>query len=207
MSGMRRVRRSRRNRSVRWIVVAVILCSGASCLAPALVASTDCSRWLAEYRQGILQRRAARRLRATKYRLVTLVHKPAPPHAHPLRHRMGPLESLRRFQIDCGDLAPPESPLEEAIVPPQPVPPAVTFVSLLEAPPDLPPPSQPALSVVPPLADVPAIPVETPPILAATIVPSATPEPGSWILVLTGAGAVAELVRRRRRQQMVKAVA
>ena len=199
MSAMRRVRRSRRNRSVRWIVAAVILCSGAGCVAPALVASTDCSRWLAEYKQGILQRKAARRLRVAKYQLTNLVHKPAPAHPRPLRHRMGPLESLRRFQIDCGDLAPPETPLQDAVIPPAPVEPHLTFVSLVETPPDLPPPSQPMLSTVPPLADVPPVPVQNTPFGVSGIVPAATPEPGSWLLVLTGAGAAAEVIRRRKR--------
>ena len=56
MPGTGRRHKTRRKNSVRWIVLAIVLCSGASCLAPVLYASTDCSRWLAEYKQGILQR-------------------------------------------------------------------------------------------------------------------------------------------------------
>lgn len=192
MPGTRRVHRSRRTKSMRWMVVAIILCSGMSCLAPVLYASTDCSRWLAEYKQGILQRRAAHRLRAAKYRLVTMVHKPAPVHPHPMQHRLSPLESLRRFQIDCGDLDQPPPPLSAAVVPPGPLEPKVVPLSFPEAPPELPPPGEPVLiAEVPPLINTPITGVENLP------TPGEIPEPGSFILVLTGAGAAAEMLRRQ----------
>src|SRR5579875_4110854 len=106
-----RIRRNRssRKKTVRWVAAAVVLCSTMSCVAPVLYAS-DCSRWVAEYKQGILQRRAARRLRAAKYRLTALVGPQHPVHHYPMRKPMGPLEALRRFQIDCGDLETPELP-------------------------------------------------------------------------------------------------
>lgn len=189
--GSRRSYRARKKKTVRWIVFAIILCSGMSCLAPVLYASTDCSRWLAEYKQGILQRRAARRLLAAKYRIVRLVHRPAPVHKHPMKHRMGPLESLRRFQVDCGDADAPIVPSETALIAPPPIEPKPAFVSFNEAPPELPPPGQPVVSEVPPLALVPLTPI-TPP-----SPPSEVPEPSTLLLVLTGAGSALLVTRRR----------
>ena len=191
MPGTRR-HRSRRKKSVRWVVLAIVLCSGMSCLAPVLYGSTDCSRWLAEYKQGILQRKATRRLRAAKYRLTTLVHPPAPVHHYPTRHRLSPLESLHRFQIDCGDLDDVPPPMNAAVIPPMPVEPALADVSYPEFPPELPPPSQPVLTPeVPTLINVPVTPVENLPS------PTVTPEPASLLYVLTGAAAAGEILRRR----------
>ncbi len=194
-------RSSRRNRSTRWIVASIVVCSGMSCIAPVMYASTDCSRWLAEYKQGIMQRRAARQLRAAKYRLTAMVHKPAPPHLLPARRRMGPLESLRRFQIDCGDLEAPDTPLNAAVLPPlPPVPldPRFDLVSFRGPVPELPPPSNAmvAMADVPPLADVPVVPV-----IGAPLTPLVTPEPESLLLVLSGAGTFGYLVRRRQTQE------
>ena len=194
MTGTRRRHRSRRTKSIRWMVLAIILCSGMSCLAPVLYASTDCSRWLAEYKQGVLQRRAARRLRAAKYRLTAMVHKPAPPHKYPMRHRLGPLESLHQFQIDCGDLEEPTPapPMRAALVPPVPLAPEVALLTVPELPPELPPPTTPDLTPdVPTLINVPVTPVET------VSAPGETPEPGSLLLVLTGVAAGAEVMRRK----------
>ena len=197
MTGTRRIHKSRRTKSARWIVLAIVLCSGMSCLAPVLYASTDCSRWLAEYKQGILQRRATRRLLAAKYRLTALVHKPAPVHHYPTRHRLSPLESLHRFQIDCGDLEEtPAPPMNAAVIPPLPVEPTLALVSFPEAPPELPPPSQPVLMAdVPPLINIPITPVTNLPS------PTVTPEPESFVLVLSGAVFAVELVRRRSKQK------
>lgn len=188
-------RRSSRKRTTRWIVAAVILCSAMSCVAPVLYAS-DCSRWVAEYKQGILQRRAARRLLAAKYRLTALVHPARPIHHHPSRRPMGPLEALRRFQIDCGDLGEgsPRLPLTPLVAPPL----AVAFP--LEPVPDLPLPTPAEVAenvpvAVPPLAEVPttSIPSEN--------VPSASPvpEPGSALLVLSGFIGFALVTRRQER--------
>ena len=194
-------RRSGRNKSARWIVASIVVCSGMSCIAPVLYASTDCSRWLAEYKQGVMQRKAARRLRAAKIRLITLVHKPAPPHVLPARHRMGPLESLRRFQIDCGELEEPDTPLNTAVLPPAgPLlpEPTLAMVNFGEPVPDLPPPTYPlvAEATVPPLIDVPVIPVIGAPL--PPVGPAVTPEPGTFLLVLTGAGAFVYFSRRRQ---------
>ncbi len=195
MGARQRTRRSGRNKSARWIAASIIVCSGMSCIAPVMYASTDCSRWLAEYKQGVMQRKAARRLRSAKFRLTALVHKPAPPHLLPARKRMNPLESLRRFQIDCGDLGEPDTPLNAAILPPLPLDPKFTMVSFGEPVPELPPPMDALVTVgtVPPLMDVPVLPV-----ISASLVPIITPEPGTFLLVLSGAGAFGYLARRRR---------
>ena len=207
MPGTRRSHRSRRKNSMRWMILAIILCSGMSCLAPVLYASTDCSRWLAEYKQGILQRRAARRLRAAKYRLTAIVHKPAPAHHYPTRRRMSPLESLRQFQIDCGDLENPGNPVANApVITPLPVQPQLAMVSFPELPPELPPPTAPEPGVapdVPPLINVPTTPVE----IGSVLPPGEVPEPGSFLLVLTGAAAAFELTRRKSRARLLTASA
>ena len=188
-------RRSRRKKSTRWIILAIVLCSSLSCVAPVLYASTDCSRWLAEYKQGILQRRATRRLRAAKYRLTVMLHKPAPPRKYPMRHKMGPLESLRRFQIDCGDLDETPTPItHEAVLPPLPLEPVFALIQFPEVPPELPAPGEPVLlAEVPPLVSLPTTPIDNLP------VSTVTPEPGSLMLVLSGAVAGLELRRRRNR--------
>lgn len=194
-----RRRKSTRKKTTRWVVAAIVLCSTMSCVAPVLYAS-DCSRWIAEYKQGLLQRRAARRLRAAKYRLTMLVQPKQPVHHHPARRPMGPLEALRRFQIDCGDFDTPTLAPKAPDVPVLPTPLMAEFPP--SAPPDLPVPAMtqvaeavPPQDIVPPLADVPTniTPVESVPI------PSPVPEPGSFLLVLTGVSAGILLLSRRER--------
>ena len=204
MPGARQSFRSRRKNTFRWIVFAIILCSAMSCVAPVLYATTDCSRWLAEYKQGILQRRAARRLRAARYRLTTMIRRPGPVHPHPMLRRMSPLESLRRFQIDCGEIVPPEVPPNPPVIawPVLPVEPTLAFVDFGEVPPQFPPPSTPEIVVppdVPPLINVPTTPVET--AVAVPPVTGITPEPSSLLLVLTGAAGLAEVTRRKNRRR------
>lgn len=143
-----------------------------------------------------MQRKAARRLRAAKYRLTVLVHKPGPPQGVPMRHRMSPLESLRRFQIDCGDLDQPETPLNAAVIPPfppAPLEPKFSMVRFGDSVPEFPPPGEVlvAENTVPPLVNQPVTPI------IATPVPIVTPEPVSFLLVLTGVGALFYTSRRK----------
>lgn len=193
--------RSSRKKTVRWVAAAVVLCSTMSCIAPVLYAS-DCSRWIAEYKQGILQRRAARRLRAAKFRLTALVGPQHPVHHYPMRHPMGPLEALRRFQIDCGDLETPELAPK---LPALPVLAAPLMVEFPEAPPpELPVPAvtEVAEATIPPLTTIPplaTVPITTTPVEFVNV-PGPVPEPASWMLVLTGAMLAFVGLRRSARQ-------
>lgn len=192
MSERRPKRRLRRKRTTRWLVAAVVLCSAMSCIAPVLYAS-DCSRWVAEYKQGILQRRAARRLAAAKFRLTALIRPTAPLHHPSHRRPMGPLEALHRFQIDCGDFATPELAPKLASLPVIAPPLAVEFPAI--APPDLPTPAFTQVAeAVPPLQNVPV--TSTP--LDSVPVVGAVPEPTSLLLVASGLAVGAAAVRRRR---------
>ena len=181
---------------MRSIVAAIVLCSAMSCVAPVLYAS-DCSRWVAEYKQGILQRRAARRLRAAKFRLTAMVRPPQPLVHHPMRRPMGPLEALRRFEIDCGDLESPDLPPQ---LPGMPVLPTPLNVEFPEAPPpDLPlPPTTEVAELTPPVPPLNEVPVTTTPVESVPV-PAPIPEPSSWALLLTGFGAALSLRKPKQK--------
>ena len=178
--------KSRRAKATRALIFLTLLISAASCLAPGLYASTDCDRWIKEYRQGILQARAARRLRIAKAHLLQVVHRPRPatPHKH-IHHQMGPLEALRRFQIDCGTLDEPLLPPVSVTVPTIPVetPPLENTTIAELTTPDLEP-------LTPNLV--------TPAVAVPVTAPAPVPEPGSMLLAATGIVLVGELARRRR---------
>lgn len=177
---------SRRAKATRALIFITLLISAASCLAPGLYASTDCDRWIKEYRQGILQARAARRLRIAKAHLLQVVHRPRPvtPHRH-IHHQMGPLEALRRFQIDCGTLDEPLLPPVAAVIPPIMVEtPPLENTTIAEL-------TTPELA---PLTPNLVAPIEAAPVAA----PLPVPEPGSLLLVATGALLVGGFVRSRR---------
>ena len=177
---------SRRAKATRALIFITLLISAASCLAPGLYASTDCDRWIKEYRQGILQRRAAWKLRQAKAHLLQVVHRPKPvtPHRH-VRHQMGPLEALRRFQIDCGTLDEPELPPVAVAFPFIPVEtPPLENTTIAEL-------TTPELTPLAPNLITPIVTVAVP-------TPAEVPEPSSILLALSGAVLAAELVRRRR---------
>lgn len=176
---------SRRAKATRALIFVVLLISGASCLAPGLYASTDCDRWIKEYRQGLLQARAARRLRMAKARLLVAVHRipSTTPHRH-IHHRMGPLEALRRFQVDCGALDEPEPTLMAVDMPFLPVE-------------TLPLEETTIAEIATPVLIQPAVPNVFAPIqTAAVVAPAPVPEPASLLLVLTGLGAAVLVYRR-----------
>lgn len=101
---------------------ALALTLGLSLTAAAPLASpqvrTDCTRWIAEYRAGVLQQKAHRALRRAR-RSLRHPHNAMTAH-HLRRHRMGPLEALRQFQIDCGEMT--DTPTTAGLLPPVDVP-------------------------------------------------------------------------------------
>lgn len=152
--------RSQRMKFIRWTICLVLLFSALSCLAPQIYASTDCDRWIAEYKQGLLQKRAVQRLASAKHRLQhRLVGFRVHPAVHPHLRRaayprpMGPLTRLRRFMIACGVLPPdkavpvdiatvsvpgdlppvPLTPLDETSLVFSPTPPPVSALALQPA--------------------------------------------------------------------------
>ena len=177
---------SRRAKATRALIFVTLMICAASCLAPGLYASTDCDRWIKEYHQGLLQARAARRLRLAKARLLVAVHRtpPVAPHRH-LHHQMGPLEALRRFQVDCGALDEPE--------------PALIALSFPFLPVEMPPLETTTIAeLTTPALVEPSVPnVLTPVENVAVVTPGEVPEPGSLLLVLTGSGVGVILYRRR----------
>lgn len=179
---------SRRAKATRALIFGTLLLCAASCLAPGLYASTDCDRWVKEYRQGLLQARAARRLRLAKTRFLVAVHRTpsSTPHRH-IRHRMGPLEALRRFQVDCGtldDLEPTPTPiaLNLPFLPIETIPLETTTIAEL---------------TTPALIETPVPNVFTPVDTFAAALPGEVPEPGTWLLVLTGAALSVQAYRRK----------
>lgn len=87
------------------------------------------------------------------------------------------------------------------MMPPVPLEPKIAFVDFGEVPPELPPPAlpevglQPEIPPLPPLIYVPTTPVT---VAVATPPPTITPEPGSFVLMMTGTGALIGFARRRR---------
>lgn len=178
---------TRRAKATRALIFAVLVISAATCVAPGLYAATDCDRWIKEYRQGLLQARAARRLRLAKTQLLVAVRRPRPAGAHhPLKHRMGPLESLRRFQVDCGELDTVE--------------PLPMLVELPFIPLEMPPLTTTTIAELTiPTFVTPEVPnVVSPPQEVALVTPATIPEPASLVLVVTGAAMAAGQWRRRR---------
>jgi hypothetical protein len=80
-------------------------------------ASTECERWVAEYRAALAHSNAVKRANAARHRVHRYIHrkiaaltkpKTAPkPRLLPARHRRPPMsreEALRKFELACGDL-------------------------------------------------------------------------------------------------------
>lgn len=173
----------------------MLLFSSFSCFAPQIYASADCDRWLAEYKQGLLQKRVERRIAAARHRLqlaaqhrlsnvVFHPHLPTHPHVHraSLPKNAGPLARLKRFALECGDLI-PSSPSKvdvatiptTGLLPPAPPEEVLTLLSL----------SQPPTTIIPPV-----VPGTQPPMLSTLPPPSAGtfPPPSVGIFPPTGPG-------------------
>lgn len=186
-------------------------------------ASTDCERWFIAYKQQLahaksLQRVEAARRRARMYakrKLAGYTKPKTPAHPRPHRKPMSREETLRHFNLACGVL-PEESadrPLiaEEKTEPFVPIVPEdflapdddgtqiASYVPPTYVPPNYGPPTEggPPL-YYPPFGGtgggpIPHTPNNPPP----NNPPPVVPEPGSLVLVLTGAIAAAGVVRRR----------
>lgn len=195
------------------------------------LASTDCEKWLAEYKQNLahkasVQRALDARRRARNYARKKVAHLIAParvPGPHPLkvsstRPHLTPAQMLKRFDLLCGDLpleatnqvldgrmAPDEFISETAFGGPvdtELVPPSDNLLASTDTPAYTPvglspggdtgfSPSFPVYGPVPTGGGFASPPAVIPPV-------SAVPEPGSIVLILTGAAGATGLIRRRR---------
>ena len=119
-------------RRVVIALIVVLVCVSAA-TGVRVHASTECERWVAEYRNALAHSPTVKRAKAASHRVRHYIHrkisaltKPKPvakPHAIPARHR-GPRmtreEMLRKFELACGDL--PEDSPEGGSLPPDPTP-------------------------------------------------------------------------------------
>lgn len=79
-------------------------------------ASTDCQRWLSDYKQALSQQASAQKLLAAKRRARAYAHRrlaqlttASPPESHPTRiastrPHLTPAQMVKRFDLLCGDL-------------------------------------------------------------------------------------------------------
>ena len=123
-------------RRVVIALVVVLVCASAA-TGVRVHASTECERWVAEYRNALAHSPTVKRAKAAGHRIHHYIHRkiaaltkprPAPkPHIMPVRHRaprMTREEMLRKFELACGDL--PEDSPTGGNLPQDPVP---TFIS------------------------------------------------------------------------------
>lgn len=107
-------------RRVVFALVIFLVCASAGVRVHA---STECERWIAEYRDALAHSNAVKRANAARHRLHRYVHrkiaaltkpKTAPkPRVLPSRYRRPPMsreEMLRKFELACGDL-PEDAPV------------------------------------------------------------------------------------------------
>lgn len=79
-------------------------------------ASTDCQRWLADYKKALADKTSAQKLLAAKHRARAYAHRklvqlttPATPHPAPtrvssIRPHLTPAQMLKKFDLLCGEL-------------------------------------------------------------------------------------------------------
>ncbi len=112
------------------IVLFVLIVSAAS--ATGVHASTDCERWLADYKKALAQKPAYQQLEAAKHRARALARrrigqivaattpaKPKPVRISSTRPKLTPRQMLNRFDVLCGDLpvAPANQVLDSRMAP------------------------------------------------------------------------------------------
>jgi hypothetical protein len=126
-------------RRVVFALVLLLVCASAA-TGVRVHASTECERWVAEYRNALTHSPVVKRANAAGHRLHRYIHrkiaalmkpKIAPkPRILPIRRhhpKMTKEEMMRRFELACGDL--PEDEPVTGNLPPDPTP---TFISELK---------------------------------------------------------------------------
>lgn len=186
-----------------------------------VAASTDCDRWLQQYKEQLANSAPVKHVR---HHIRHLLHrtKPRPrlatayipiPHRY-LRPKLSPQEMLRRFHILCGDLPPDEVSFTPALLVLPPFsPPAFTELTSSEVPssPATPPvaaetpvenspgtgPTGPVLPTGPYIPSAPILPTTPVGTTPVTPVVPPVPEPASFILLLTGLAGIVGLNSRK----------
>jgi hypothetical protein len=106
-------------------------------------ASTDCDRWLQQYKEQLANaapvKHAQRRIRHLLHRTQPrpqLIHVSSPIHHYVVKPKLSPRDMLRRFHVLCGDLPPDGNAFTPAqlVAPPFSAPPAI-LLTANEAPP------------------------------------------------------------------------
>ena len=159
----------------RFLLIATLLVFVTGTGVEVVSASTDCDKWLREYKERLAESQPVRKVLAVKHvrRLTT----PRPRTARvssPVHHirtpKLSPEEMLRRFHILCGELPPtdeialvPETPLEMIVPRPMDVPMETALTPNAPFPPAAPTPQSPSklsppISFVPPGIFIPSVP-------------------------------------------------
>lgn len=123
-------------RRVVFALVLLLVCASAA-TGVRVHASTQCERWVAEYREALAHSPTLKRANAARHRLHRYIHrkiaalmkpKTAPkPRVLPVRHhrpKMTREEMMRRFELACGDL-----PEDEPVTGDLPTDPKPTFIA------------------------------------------------------------------------------
>ena len=112
------------------VLLFVLIVSAAS--ATGVHASTDCERWLADYKKALAQKPSYQQLEAAKHRARALARRkigqivaattpatPKPVRISSIRPRLTPRQMLNRFDVLCGDLpvAPANQVLDSRMAP------------------------------------------------------------------------------------------
>jgi hypothetical protein len=196
------------------LLLVLVVGTSATCVR----ASTDCERWFAAYRSELLHTQQAQRLAAAKRRAKLYAQrklagyvKPKPKVVRPRGPRMSRPATLHHFDLACGVL--PESSADQPMIAeeepaafgPEVPEDEVGLLPGFDGPGTILPedtPTPPSFAATPPVSGGPSVynpPYTTPggggttPVVPITPVP----EPGGYVLMLTGLTGAASIVRRR----------